>query len=59
MTRRLLATQLWLRRAESRVWLILERAGFIELKRFSDGYLASNVGFLDTIEENDAKTPLP
>ena len=37
MTRRLIAIQRWLSRAERQIWLIFERAGFLELNRFDGG----------------------
>jgi len=39
MTRRLVAIQLWLSRAERNIWSIFERAGFVELDRLEDGSL--------------------
>jgi len=51
MTRRLIAIQRWLSRAERQVWLIFERAGFVELKRFDGGgVLAMNPGVYDELE---------
>lgn len=48
MTRRLLAIQLWLSRAERNIWSIFERAGFVELNRLADGgILATNMGLYD------------
>ncbi len=37
LIRRLLAIQIWLERAERRIWTIFERAGFLDLERFHDG----------------------
>lgn len=54
MTRRLLAIQKWLGRAERRVWLIFEKAGFLELNHLSGGILASNVDLGDVFEEYGA-----
>ena len=51
MTRRLLAIQIWLSRAERNVWSIFERASFVVLKRFEDdGFLAVNMGIYDELE---------
>jgi hypothetical protein len=51
MSRRLLAIQLWLSRAERNVWSIFERAGFVELDRLADGsLLATNMGICDLLE---------
>jgi hypothetical protein len=48
MTRRLIAIQLWLARAERNVWSIFERARFFELDRLEDGsLLATNMGIYD------------
>lgn len=48
MTRRLLAIQLWLSRAERNIWSIFERASFVELQRLADGgILAMNMGIYD------------
>ena len=48
MSRRLLAIQLWLSRAERNIWLIFERAGFVELDYLGeDGLLATNLGIYD------------
>jgi hypothetical protein len=48
MVRRLLAIQLWLSRAERNLWLIFERAGFVQLDRLGDGgLLATNMGIYD------------
>ncbi|MEQ8395613.1 hypothetical protein [Thalassobaculum sp.] len=45
MSRRLLAIQLWLSRAERKIWSIFERAGFVALNRLEDGsLLATNLG---------------
>jgi hypothetical protein len=49
MTRRLLAVQKWLERAQCRVWRIFEVAGFLHLQPVAEGgYLAFNP---DTFEE--------
>lgn len=51
MTRRLLAIQIWLSRAERNIWSIFERAQFVELKRLKDGsVLAMNMGVYDLFE---------
>lgn len=56
MRRRLLAIQLWLERGERNIWLIFERAGFVELNRLADGgFLAMNMGMLLGIEEDRAE----
>lgn len=56
MRRRLLAIQLWLERGERNIWLIFERAGFVELDRLADGsLLAMNTGVFDAIQEDAAK----
>lgn len=47
MTRRLIAIQLWLGRAERNIWAIFERAGFVQLARFDEGVLVANLGFFD------------
>lgn len=53
MRRRILAIQLWLSRAERNVWLIFERAGFVELDRLQDGgLLATNMGIYDLMESD-------
>jgi hypothetical protein len=50
MTRRLIAIQLWLSRAERNIWLIFERAGLVELARLKDGsLLATNTGIYDLL----------
>lgn len=52
MSRRLLAIQCWLSRAERNIWLIFERAGFVELNRLEDGgFLVTNLSIYDFIEE--------
>lgn len=54
MTRRLVAIQHWLSRAERSLWLIFERAGFVELTRLDDGgLLAVNRGVYDLLEADD------
>lgn len=56
MRRRLLAIQLWLERGVRNIWLIFERAGFVELNRFADGsLLAMNTGVFDAIQEDAEK----
>jgi hypothetical protein len=51
MSRRLLAIQLWLSRAEKNIWSIFERAGFVELNRLEDGsLLATNTGIYELFE---------
>jgi hypothetical protein len=48
MIRRLLAIQLWLSRAERNIWLIFERAGFVQLDHLGEGgLLATNMGIYD------------
>lgn len=50
MTRRLLAIQLWLSRAERNVWSIFERSGFVELQHIpSGGMLVMNTGVYDVL----------
>jgi hypothetical protein len=54
MARRLIAIQLWLQRAARNVWLIFERAGFVELDRLGDGGLvAMNSGIRDLLEQRE------
>lgn len=53
MIRRLLAIQLWLQRAQRRIWLIFERAGFVELDHIEGGILATNTGIHDLFDVND------
>jgi hypothetical protein len=54
MTRRLIATQLWLSRGERNIWSIFERAGFVALDRLEDGsILAMNTGIYDVDEDAD------
>ena len=56
MRRRLLAIQLWLERGERNIWLIFERARFVELDRLSDGgMLVMNMGVYDLIQEDVAR----
>ena len=51
MTRRLIAIQRWLSRAERQIWLIFERAGFVELNHIDGGgELAMNMGVYDELE---------
>jgi hypothetical protein len=53
MSRRLLAIQLWLSRAEKNIWSIFERAGLVELNRLEDGsLLATNWGIYDLPDED-------
>ena len=57
MRRRLLAIQHWLERGERNIWLIFERAGFVELDRLADGtIMAMNVGVYDAIQEATTKS---
>ena len=59
MRRRLIAIQLWLERGERNIWLIFERAGFVEIDRLGDGsMLAMNAGLYDLIEEDLARMTL-
>ena len=53
MMRRLMAIQLWLQRAQRQIWLIFERAGFVELDRLEGGILATNMGIYDSFDEHD------
>jgi hypothetical protein len=54
MTRRLLAIQLWLSRAERNIWSIFERAGFVELDHLADGgILAMNMGVYDLYDAEE------
>lgn len=53
MIRRLMAIQLWLQRAERRIWFIFERAGFVELDVSESGILATNIGIYDLPESGD------
>lgn len=56
MTRRLLAIQLWLARAERKIWRIFERAGFVELDSLGDGsFLAVNVGIYELSELGESQ----
>ena len=56
MRRRLLAIQFWLERAERRIWLIFERAKFIELTRLKDGNLiVMSLGISDAIPQTLSK----
>ena len=51
MSRRLIAIQLWLSRAERNIWSIFERAGFVELERLEDGsLLATNMSIYNPLE---------
>jgi len=53
MSRRLFAIQLWLSRAERRIWTIFERANFLTLDRLKDGgVLAMNLGVYDLLDED-------
>ncbi|MEX2630989.1 MAG: hypothetical protein WD341_13720 [Tistlia sp.] len=58
MSRRLLAIQLWLSRAERNIWSIFERAGFVALSRLDDGsLLASNLDIYSRSgESNEVQT---
>ncbi|GGO94147.1 hypothetical protein [Stakelama pacifica] len=57
MRRRLVALQLWLERGERNIWLIFERAGFVELNRLSDGsFLAMNMAIYDAVQGDVART---
>ncbi|MCB8838051.1 hypothetical protein LH400_11580, partial [Aurantimonas sp. VKM B-3413] len=48
MMRQLLAIQLWLERADRRIWTIFERAGFLEVQQCSDGsFLALDANLRD------------
>lgn len=42
MARRLMAIQIWLERAQRKIWLIFERAGFVEFSDHDKGILARN-----------------
>jgi hypothetical protein len=53
MVRRLIAIQLWLQRAQRQIWLIFERAGFVELDHVEGGILATNLGIHDLLDAND------
>ena len=54
MTRRLLAIQLWLSRAERNIWSIFERAAFVELDHIADGgVLAMNMGVYDLYDADE------
>jgi hypothetical protein len=58
MRRRLLTIQLWLDRGERNIWLIFERAGFVELDRLPDGgLLAMNTGIFDDVKDDPAEIP--
>lgn len=58
MRRRLLAIQHWLERGERNIWLIFERAGFVELDWLADGsILAMNMGVFDDFEEEEEVAP--
>jgi hypothetical protein len=53
MIRRLLAIQKWLARAETRIWLIFEAAGFMQLDRIEGGgFMAMNPDLDDLFHEN-------
>jgi hypothetical protein len=55
MARRLLAIQVLFSRAERRLWVIFEKAGFVELDRLPDGsLLATNVGIYDLFNRTHA-----
>ncbi|TAV81567.1 hypothetical protein [Rhizobium leguminosarum] len=51
MTRRLLAIQLWLGRAERNIWSIFKRAGFVELTHVAGGMLVMNKGVYDFLQK--------
>lgn len=54
MTRRLAAIQIWMSRANRNIWLIFERAGFVELDHLPNGdILATNVGVYDYLDVAD------
>ena len=54
MSRRLLSIQLWLARAERRIWIIFERAGLLTLDRLDDGgFLAMNSGLEDLLRGDE------
>lgn len=54
MTRRLIAIQKWLERAQARVLCIFENAGFLHLQRIEDGgYLAINPELYDVLQSKD------
>lgn len=56
MRRRLVAIQIWLERGERNIWLIFERAGFVELDRLSDGsVLVMNMGIYDAVQRDVAR----
>ena len=57
LTRRLLAIQLWLQRAERNVWGIFERADFVELTRVEEGALMMNKGVLDLFATDESEEP--
>jgi hypothetical protein len=53
MSRSLLAIQKWLNRGERQIWLIFERADFVELTHFDDGsILAMNLGVYDLLRQH-------
>ena len=54
MIRRLMAIQLWLQRAQRQIWVIFERAGFVELDHIEGGILATNMGIYDLFDVSDA-----
>jgi hypothetical protein len=51
MTRRLLAIQIWLSRAERRIWYIFQRAGLVEVDIVSDGLLITNADLFNEVDE--------
>lgn len=53
MIRRLMAIQLWLQRAQRQIWMIFERAGFVELDHVDGGILATNMGIFDLLDANN------
>jgi hypothetical protein len=54
MIRRLMAIQLWLQRAQRQIWLIFERAGFVQLNHIEGGILATNAGIYNLLGANDS-----
>ncbi len=54
MTRRLLAIQLWLSRAERNIWSIFTRADFVDLQHLADGgILVMNKGLHDLFDARE------
>lgn len=57
MSRRLIAVQLWLGRAERQIWFIFERAGLLKVDRIADGsLLAMNAGIEDLFADENVGT---